>query len=548
MDTARRFTIQDALHRPLFKDARVVAGEDQLERPIRWVHILEVTRFEHLIRGGEMILTTGIAFRSGTDSPVTYLAKLIDLGVACLCIELGEYFIHLPQEMVELAERRGFPLIVFEKTVRFVDITQDLHSHIIHRHHDQIRQLESLSRQFHRLTLAPQGLENILKLLHEHCGHPVLFLPIQGTPLSIPTLPPEEREPLFTCIRARLERIKREQEIMPLAWEQEGRHLLLHPIQALGQTWAYLGLVCETPPEEYESLLLDGSSLAIAQDLLRKRYLEEKKLHSEHLWVNDWLLGRLSESDLLYHLDSNYEQTAIPSYRVFLLELPDAAPWALDDFRYEVSLMVRAAFEKQGFRPFITMQNARLAVVAFNQGPHPSEGSRLRHACQEIDHLCQQNPWNLQPLMGVGRLRDDLLQAPAALREAHQVLTVTRRESGFLFYEDLGVYQLLLHPGIHQNLTTFVRDHLGPVIDHDRVKGGDLLNTLRVYLDHNGSKKEVADKLHIVRQSLYYRLQKLESLLGKDYLSPDRKLTLQLALRAYPIVYSEWVKEDGQKK
>src|SRR5699024_6616110 len=121
------------------------------------------------------------------------------------------------------------------------------------------------------------------------------------------------------------------------------------------------------------------------------------------------------------------EQTAIPSYRVFLLELPDAAPWALDDFRYEISLMVRAAFEKQGFRPFITMQNARLAVVAFNQGPHPSEGSRLRHACQEIDHLCQQNPWNLQPLMGVGRLRDDLLQAPAALREAHQVLTVTRR-------------------------------------------------------------------------------------------------------------------------
>ncbi|PTX64614.1 purine catabolism regulator [Melghirimyces profundicolus] len=550
MHSTTRFTVRDALDRPLFATARVLAGKDSLDRTIRWVHILEVTRFEHLISGGEMILTTGIAFRSGTDSPLAYLRKLIDLGVSCLCIELGEYFTELPREMVELAESRGFPLVVFEETVRFVDITQDLHSLLIHRHYDRLKQLESLSRTFHRLTLSPQGLENILKLLHTHTGHTVLFVPAQGRPRSVPMLPPEERDSLFVRIQDDL--AGAEKDSPPYRREHAGRPVLLQPVQAMGQTWAFLGLVCHATPEEYESLILDWSSLAIAQDLLRKRYLEERKLHTEHLWVDDWLHDRMAESDLEYYLGSDYDTLASTPFRVCLLELPEgnrttSAHRELDAFRYEISLIVRSTFEKQGFRPFITLHNARLAVIAFNRRSEASERDRLRQVFENIRRLCRQAQWNFHPLMGAGRLCRNLLRAPECHREAHQVLTVNRREPVSPFYEDLGIYQLLLHPGGNQNLTSFVREHLGPLINHDREKGSDLLTTLKVYLDHNGSKKEVAEKLYIVRQSLYYRLQKIGSLLGEDYLSPDKKLTLQVALRACRMVYPELVKETGEK-
>ena len=39
---------------------RVVAGEDGLDRPVRWVHIAEVPDIATLLRGGELVLTTGI--------------------------------------------------------------------------------------------------------------------------------------------------------------------------------------------------------------------------------------------------------------------------------------------------------------------------------------------------------------------------------------------------------------------------------------------------------------------------------------------------------
>ena len=39
---------------------RLVAGEDGLDRPVRWVHVAEVPDIATLLRGGELVLTTGI--------------------------------------------------------------------------------------------------------------------------------------------------------------------------------------------------------------------------------------------------------------------------------------------------------------------------------------------------------------------------------------------------------------------------------------------------------------------------------------------------------
>ena len=56
------------------------------------------------------------------------------------------------------------------------------------------------------------------------------------------------------------------------------------------------------------------------------------------------------------------------------------------------------------------------------------------------------------------------------------------------------------------------------------LKGSELLRTLKVYLDHDGSKQIAAQQLFIVRQSLYYRLEKIEELLGADYMLPRKEL------------------------
>ncbi|MCP5972660.1 helix-turn-helix domain-containing protein, partial [Klebsiella pneumoniae] len=49
----------------------------------------------------------------------------------------------------------------------------------------------------------------------------------------------------------------------------------------------------------------------------------------------------------------------------------------------------------------------------------------------------------------------------------------------------------------------------------------------------NGSKQETAKRLFIVRQTLYHRIEKLESFLGADFMEADKRLALELMLKAY---------------
>ena len=68
--------------------------------------------------------------------------------------------------------------------------------------------------------------------------------------------------------------------------------------------------------------------------------------------------------------------------------------------------------------------------------------------------------------------------------------------------------------------------------DHDAKHNGELIKTLQVYLQCNCMKQETAEKLFIVRQTLYHRLAKIESLLGNDFLLPPKRLALELMLLA----------------
>ena len=107
--------------------------------------------------------------------------------MACICIEVGPYFKLIPPEIIELADKHAFPFIVFEKTVKFVDITQDLHTFIINQHHQMLSQLDILSRKFITLSLAPNGILKILQELNQFFRHNILFISDDTKPYYYPS-------------------------------------------------------------------------------------------------------------------------------------------------------------------------------------------------------------------------------------------------------------------------------------------------------------------------------------------------------------------------
>ncbi|HYV81563.1 MAG TPA: PucR family transcriptional regulator ligand-binding domain-containing protein, partial [Streptosporangiaceae bacterium] len=65
-------------------EPRVVAGEESLGRLVRWVHAIELPDAARLLRGGELVLTTGIALPDDGSLLATYVSELVSVGVSAL--------------------------------------------------------------------------------------------------------------------------------------------------------------------------------------------------------------------------------------------------------------------------------------------------------------------------------------------------------------------------------------------------------------------------------------------------------------------------------
>src|SRR5499426_2613953 len=67
-----------ALDSVRYGSPRVVAGVEALDRPVRWVHVAEVPDIASLLRGGELVLTTGIGLPADDAGLRGFVAELAE--------------------------------------------------------------------------------------------------------------------------------------------------------------------------------------------------------------------------------------------------------------------------------------------------------------------------------------------------------------------------------------------------------------------------------------------------------------------------------------
>jgi purine catabolism regulator len=124
-------------------------------------------------------------------------------------------------------------------------------------------------------------------------------------------------------------------------------------------------------------------------------------------------------------------------------------------------------------------------------------------------------------------------EAARGLREAKYALQVCRLENwGSAGFADLGTYRLLLSMAEPDALRAFADSLLQPLDGYDRDHGGELIPSLRAFLDHNARWETASAALFIHRHTLRYRMRKVEELTGRQLSSSFDRMEFWLALRA----------------
>lgn len=385
-----KLTVRDVLQRPHFKSATLISGQKGVYRVVNWVHIVEVKEIRHLLNGNELILTTGVGWGKTKASRLSFLKQLIERDCAGLCVELGLVFKDIPDDMRKLADEHDFPLIVFPDEVRFIDITQDLHT-----------------------------------VIHE----------------------------------------------------------------------------------------------------AKQQHLQEER------WIRDWLEGQFGEEVVRRHLLTHHATEKATGVVACILAL--GHEHLRDSTFARLSIVSRTAFSGQRFSLFPIGDDKRIVYILIDHGLEENWKQRIQKGIQSVKQSLRLPAPSVQ--FGIGKRVAQLSRLHKSFQTAQEALNIQQKagEGEDVFYDDLHILRIVSGFKDTDRLYEFIMDYLRPVIEYDQKHGGEMMKTLKVFLACNGSKQETAAKLYIVRQTLYNRLEKLEEMLGSDFMLPEKRLAIEFAIAAY---------------
>lgn len=518
--------VKDLLRRKHFENIEVVAGHTGLNRLVKWVHVVDVTKIRNLLNGNELILSTGLAWRDDKDLFLSVVEQLIESNAAALCIEIGTYTSLLPQEIIDLANTHHFPIILFKQEVPFVEITQDIHTLLINHQYQMISELESYSQALNKKLLTIEDHNEILTFIQHYLKTQVITVFSTNEIQFTPKVNEQERAVILASI-----------EKNPL-----GPNVARIPIQLLGDNHAELMIYSkERELTDFDHLILDRTATALAQFLLRKHYVEEKRRAEETEWLTSWLEGEYSEEAvhefLAYHSPSVKPKGAF----ICLCRLTPYETYTNLDMTY-FKLYFRTVFEQQGFTLFSIEKRDSLIFIFINKRNASTWKQRMKEGIQKlVQNDLKIGKHKSKPLLGIGKYVEELTNIPLSYQTAVETLRIQNRtgqQSESCFYDDLHIFRLISHLNRHLDLNEIVHEYLEPVIQYDQKYNGKLMETLRTYLACNGSKQETAKRLYVVRQTLYHRIEKLEKLLGNDFMNHEKRLAIEFMLHSYEFLQS----------
>ncbi|MDP9391417.1 MAG: PucR family transcriptional regulator ligand-binding domain-containing protein [Actinomycetota bacterium] len=469
---------------------QVVVGAELLDRPVRWVHTSELAEAAYLLRGGEMLLTTGLGITGrGAVGEAAYVAALAARGVAALALELGWTFPEPPRALVDACSEHGLPLLVLREVVPFVEITEHVQTTILERAAGRERSGRDVRQVLTDALLEGAGPQELSIVLCDLVSAPVVVTTAEGALVAAAGGGPDGSG-------------------------RRGRPVARRDVVLLDRLWGHVAVL---PPARADDPLVPAAcgygAEALGLALLRSAAGADLDVRRRQL-VDDltqrrWrapgeLVARARVLGLPFTADGRYAALVIT-------DLPAD----------ELDAVVRAVAGAlaPGTALVADVGEDVVAVVRTS-----AVTAAAREVLRAVDAL---GPPSARVVTGtvVGRLED--VDRSIARARAAQALT----SDGDRVVSAADMTARLLLAGVCDGplARQLVQEEIGRLLDYDAAHGSELVRTLRVYLAYASSKVQTAQALRLRRQTLYGRLQRIEDLIG-DISAPHRHTALVLAI------------------
>ncbi len=309
---------------------------------------------------------------------------------------------------------------------------------------------------------------------------------------------------------------------------QGGLVRLVTPISVGGVARGYLSLVdISQPLDSLDRLVAEQGSLVCAIDMARVKAVREAEKRLKGDLLTALLQENITPRDAILWvqsmgMDLDLAHTALR----FAWDAP------VPPSMRRLETLVNGEVARRGAKVLVESLGSEIACICqVKRTPgRPEEALELAHAVAEV---AKQEYPQVPMRCGIGRPALEVPLWRDSFRQAGQALEMARRLNLAKpsYFPDLSVYRLLFQLENHPDLHTFKEEILGSLLAYEG--SGDLVKTLEVFFEHNGNLSQAAEALYIHRNTLIYRMERIEEITGLDLNDTETRLAVQLALRVH---------------
>lgn len=529
--------LNDLLKLPVFNKTAIVAGEKGLNREVSTVNMMDAPDIIPYLKRNELLITTAFHFKDDLPALLELIREMGLQECAALGIKSKRFLGSIPEAAAALADELNLPLLELPAEPSLGDIVHKSLSHILDVRTTELHNAMQTHRQFTQQIMSGQGIPKLLDQLSDLLRLPVLLLG--------PYLQPMFGRFADASTAGRLEALltggshfHAAPSIFSAFSLLDGSRaaLTLFPVYTHKQLH-YLCIEGFPASSERSSILtIEQATNVIAFELMKDNALKQNRRRIQNEFFANFIGGAFSGSE---EISSRGREFGLSGDRRYICAVGKLGgtdkttsfmQYKAEQDRIAEHLEAELIHFRQPVHLF-THDHAYVLLMPLEDEWKTIEPS-FTSLLQRLQNRVAAH-YSSELSFGFSSYAQPLVHVPVCYKEANEALYFGGMAGKSRFIEP---YQPKEVPEIlrmipYEHLRKFYTDTMQGFTDPTLKDHHMLLQTLSVYLETHCQLAETAKRLYIHRNTVIYRLEKCEEIIGRSLKDPEETLRLRMAFR-----------------
>ena len=537
------FTLHEALKLPCCDKAKVLAGENNLNQAIRHIHKASFLDTHSPLGDGTLRLSTEYNFKENVESQENLIPTLIAKGVVGIFFAARRDFETIPETFLKFAKAHHFPIVVVPSKMQFTTIVEQFYIEIINREFAVKERATDIRQKLMRIVLEGGDLHDVVTILAKILQRSILIDDAQHKLLAH-----AQQGPIDEARKKAIERgassprsisILRERGVYD-KWHQYLRplHLAAQPDlgltmarvvapiivsgEILGAIWILAG---EQPLTELDELSIEHTATIAALIILKEQAIQEVRRSLQGDFLDKLLLSESPLDPQTVEQGKRFHYQKSQAHQILFATLNETGKKTLAN----LAASFTSWLQRKKIWGLVAERDE--GVILIVETDANSTGKRLGELLLSSYQLFYPSL-----ILGISQFQPKEKPLQIFYKQAVQAADIGRRlgsQGKVICYWKLGLLNWLYTLSPEELATNLYLDQIKAIVLYDQTHQADLLASLEIYLESGGALQEAAESLHIHRNTLSYRMKRIQEILKIDLQDSQTRFNLYVALKAF---------------